>query len=175
MKLSHNELTMQPWLKVRAEPTREQQKINKWLKFICRAQFHCKPITQGGLSMQEQLRLQVALQLEMSRDQTCNLSTAASPTTQQVSSSNYYSWSRHTAEKKSHPSSKRWRGVTKIEWENVYVCTSMSRSVHDPCVFWLAQFCFVFLPLPKHVFGICMLEWLNLLLWWTFPKCHAMF
>ncbi len=61
---------------------------------MCKAHIHYKTITWGGLSIPGEalvFGLQVILQLEMSRDQTCNLSTAASPTKQRVNSLHYYS------------------------------------------------------------------------------------
>lgn len=48
------------------------------------------------------------------------------------------------------------------KWENVYVS-----------LLWLARF--FFFCLPKNVSDICMLEWLNPLLRWTFPMGYVMF
>lgn len=167
MKLSHNELKNATVIESeRWASTSIEKQTNDVVHII-----------QGGRSIRKPFFgpcLQVILQLEIRREQTFNLFTVASPTKQQVNPLHYYSQSQHTAEKNHTPPQSAEKAPLKQknrEW-NVDVCTSMTVSVCDRLSVLVGP---VFLSLPKHVFDICMLEWLNLPLWVKFPKCHAMF
>lgn len=153
---------------------------NKQVKSIWMAEFHHKAIAHGRLSVvwSSAARYPRGYKWAQSRHAICPLLLL-----QQNSRSvpcTHYSWSQHTAEKDhtAPPSAERPPRKTKIKeemrrrWRVECVCLGLRACLSWPTFLFLFLF---FCLLPKHVFDICMLEWLYLLPWWKFLKCHAMF
>lgn len=160
----------------RAEPAREINN-HRSLEFMCRADFHSETIIQTDSWVWEQPWCLAAGHPAVRNEPRSDGQSVHSRSANKAAGRLLAILPQHTAETNQPPPPRAEKAPLKQKQEREEMRRCGCECRHQ-CICLRLRLCFTwpsFFFFPKHVFDICMLDWLNLLLRWKFPKCYAMF